>query len=273
MLACIAVAVLTGALSWATRRSMREFSDNPLALAETAVKPQVLARDGTPLSYTFENSWNTTDVVPLSAIPMLMQQAFVVAEDQHFYEHHGVDWPARFTAVWQNLRALAEVRGAGSITEQVVRMLHPRPRTLWSHWIEGFEAARLEQQAPKAQILAFYLNQVPYATRRRGVAQAARLYFDRGLGTLSPAEQLSLAALVRSLHGFLRSWPLHVREQLPRRQGHVLLQCAVERVQTALPRCIQIGEGRIIQGNGRARLPDPSLTRYPNMIRILTGDP
>lgn len=203
-------ALAAGTLSWATYRALREFADDPLALGETAVKAQVLARDGTPLSYTLENGWNTTDVVPLSAIPPLLQQAFILAEDQHFYEHHGVDWPARFAAAWQNLRALAGVRGAGSITEQVVRMIHPRPRTVWSHWIEGFEATRLERQASKAQILAFYLNQVPYADRRRGVVQAARLYFARGLDTLSPAEQLSLAALVRSPSG------MDLRRNLPR---------------------------------------------------------
>ena len=49
--------------------------------------------------------------------------------------------------------------------------------------------------------MTFYLNQVPYAERRRGVVQAARLYFDRGLDTLSPAEQLALAVLVRSPTG------------------------------------------------------------------------
>jgi penicillin-binding protein 1C len=199
-------------LTWATQRSIREFPDDPLALADNAVKSQVLARDGTPLSYTLENGWNTTDTVPLASVPMLLQRAFIMAEDQHFYEHHGVDWPARFAAAWQNLRAMAGVRGAGSITEQVVRMLHPRPRTVWSHWIEGFEAARLERRSSKSQILTFYLNQVPYADRRRGVAQAARLYFNRGLDTLSPAEQLSLAVLVRAPSG------MDLRRNRPRAQ-------------------------------------------------------
>jgi penicillin-binding protein 1C len=199
------------ALALATQRSLREFPDDPLGAGDFAVKPQVLARDGTPLSYTLENHWNT-DAVPLSAVPTLMQRAFIAAEDQRFYEHHGVDWPARFAAVWQNLRALSGVRGAGTITEQVVRMIHPRPRTVWSHWIEGFEAARLERRVSKAQILAFYLNQVPYADRRRGVVQAARLYFDRGLDTLSPAEQLSLAVLVRSPSG------MDLRHNRPRAQ-------------------------------------------------------
>lgn len=210
--AVVIFVVAAAVLALATLHSLREFSDDPLGAGDFATKPQVLARDGTPLSYTLENYWNTTDVAPLSSVPTLLQRAFIAAEDQHFYEHHGVDWPARFAAVWQNLRALSAVRGAGSITEQVVRMIHPRPRTMWSHWVEGFEAASLERRVSKAQILAFYLNQVPYADRRRGVVQAARLYFDRGLDTLSPAEQLSLAVLVRSPRG------MDLRRNLPRAQ-------------------------------------------------------
>jgi penicillin-binding protein 1C len=203
--------VLAAVLTLATERSLRGFPEDPLGAGDIAVKPQVLARDGTPLNFTLENRWNT-DVVPLSSVPALLQRAFIEAEDRHFYEHHGVDWPARFAAAWQNLLALSAVRGAGSITEQVVRLIHPRPRTIWSHWIEGFEAASLERRVSKAQILAFYLNQVPYAGRRRGVVQAARMYFDRSLDTLSPAEQLSLAVLVRSPQG------MDLRRNAPRAQ-------------------------------------------------------
>jgi penicillin-binding protein 1C len=177
---------------------MRDFPDDLESLTGAAVKSQVLARDGTPLSYTLENSWNTTDVVPLTAVPTLLQTALIVSEDQHFYEHHGVDWPARFAAFLLDVREGSAIRGASSITEQVVRMVHPRPRNLWSRWVEGFEATRLNARLSKAQILGFYLNQVPYAERRRGVVQAAHLYFNRGLDTLSPGEQLSLVVLVRS---------------------------------------------------------------------------
>jgi penicillin-binding protein 1C len=198
-IAVVGVALL--ALSVVTYRGLRDFPDDLDSIAGNTRKPQVLARGGLPLSYTRENLWNTTDVLALTAIPTLLQRAFIVAEDQHFYQHHGIDWLARLAAVWQDAKAGAVVRGASSISEQTVRILHPRPRNLWSRWLESFEASRLESRFPKSQILTFYLNQVPYADRRRGVAQAARLYFDRGLDTLSPAEQLALAVLVRSPNG------------------------------------------------------------------------
>jgi len=166
--------------------------------ASSLRKVQIMDRRGAPLSVTFQNPWNLQDYTPLYKIPALLQQAFVQAEDKRFYLHGGVDWKARAHALVQNLRALKAVRGASTLTEQVVRMLHPRPRTLWSRWLEGIEAVRLEARFPKAAILEFYLNQVPYARQRRGVVQAARDYFDRDLDTLSVKEMLALAVLVRA---------------------------------------------------------------------------
>jgi penicillin-binding protein 1C len=109
-----------------------------------------------------------------------------------------VDWQARLMALFQNIKSFHAVRGASTITEQVVRMWRPRPRTLWSRWLEGFEAARLEKAFSKGQILECYLNQVPYAAQRRGVVQAARYCFDRDLDTLSHKEVLALAVMVRA---------------------------------------------------------------------------
>lgn len=161
-------------------------------------KPRLMARDGQPMTITYVNAWNIHDRAPLHDIPLLLQQAFILAEDQRYYRHRGVDWMARLHALWQNARAGRLVRGASTISEQVVRMLHPRPRTLWSRWLEGIEAESLERHFSKSEILEFYLNQVPYSAQRRGIVQGARYYFDRSLHTLSTEEMLALAALVRA---------------------------------------------------------------------------
>jgi len=170
-----------------------------LSVADSVVrKVQLLDRDSTPLIITYQNDWNIHDYVPLHEIPEMLQQIFILAEDKRFYQHNGPDWQARWHAMWQNLMALRIVRGASTMSEQTVRILHPRPRTFWSRWLEGFEAARLQQHFSKADILEFYLNQVPYAHQRRGVVQAARNYFDRDLDTLNLKEMMALAVLVRA---------------------------------------------------------------------------
>jgi penicillin-binding protein 1C len=190
--------VLVGLLVWQTWAALRPFPASLLPDDSAIRRSQVVDRRGIPLSITFQNPWNVHDYVPLYELPPFLQQAFIAAEDQHFYAHRGVDWPARLHALGQNLYARRVVRGASTITEQVVRMLHPRPRTVWSRWVEGFEARRLEAHFPKATILEFYLNQIPYARQRRGVAQAARTYFDRDVHTLSRHEMLALAVMVRA---------------------------------------------------------------------------
>jgi penicillin-binding protein 1C len=159
---------------------------------------QVTDRNGVLLSTTYQARWNHHDIVALHNIPEFLQAAFINSEDKRFFEHNGVDWYARVHAIWQTITNLKIHRGASSISEQVVRMLHPRPRTLWAKWLEGWEALALEYKVSKAEILEFYLNQVPYAANRRGILQAARYYFNRDLHTLHAKEMLSLAVLVRA---------------------------------------------------------------------------
>jgi penicillin-binding protein 1C len=167
-------------------------------VASSMQRLRVLDRHGIALNVTYQNRWNLHDTEALHEIPEFLQQAFIFAEDRRFRSHHGIDWAARAAALWANLRAARTVRGASTLSEQVVRLLHPRPRTLWSRWMEGWEAMALERQLTKADILEFYLNQVPYARQWRGVVQASRGYFNRDLQTLSRKEMLMLAVLVRA---------------------------------------------------------------------------
>ncbi len=192
------VAVAALVLAGTTVSRFSSPADRLRALQQSVEQTRVLDRNGNPLSVRFSNDWNVYDTVPLHAVPEFLQAAFVLSEDKRFYEHGGVDWRARLHALWQNINAMRAVRGASTITEQVVRIVHPRPRTVWSRWLEGWEAGRLENHYNKADILEIYLNQVPYASNRRGLVQAARHYFNRDLDTLNTKEMLALAVLVRA---------------------------------------------------------------------------
>ncbi|TJY60955.1 penicillin-binding protein 1C [Sinimarinibacterium sp. CAU 1509] len=195
MAACAAAGVLLLVATVAAQRALPA----QLAVPQAASSQQpVRDRDGRLLAVQYDGDWNRSAVVSLEQMPPLLRSAFVSAEDRQFWQHAGVDWSARFAALWQNLRAGRAVRGASTISEQVVRLLHPRPRTVWSRWVEGFEAMRLEARFSKSAILEFYLNQVPYGANRRGVVQAARYYFGRSLETLDARETLALAVMVRA---------------------------------------------------------------------------
>jgi penicillin-binding protein 1C len=197
-LAAAALGAAAVGLTLATGLGMRPLPSSLDTVALAGQYPQVVDRNGVPLNFTFRNRWNVYDIVPLHDIPRVLRHAVVISEDKRYFHHQGVDYLARLHALWQDLMALHIVRGASTITEQVVRILHPRPRTFWSRWLEGFEAHELEQRFSKAAILEFYLNQMPYARNRRGVAQAARLYFDRELSTLNTREMLALVVLLRA---------------------------------------------------------------------------
>jgi len=195
----LAAALLGSALLLlATVLDMQTLPANLSSLQHPVNKLRFEDRNGRALNLTYDNHWNIHDVVALQDIPEFLQAAIVAAEDKRFYRHHGVDWVARFSALKQDLLAADGVRGASTISEQVVKMLHPRPRTVWTRWLEGFEAQALERRVSKQEILEFYLNQAPYAARRRGIKQAAAYYFDRDLSTLNKKEMLALAVMVRS---------------------------------------------------------------------------
>jgi penicillin-binding protein 1C len=178
---------------------------------------QILDRHGQPLTFTYQNRWNTSDAVALHEMPELLQNAFILSEDKRFYQHSGVDWVARGSALWHRWIQGYAARGASTITEQVVRMIHPRPRTFWSKWLEGLEALSLEMRVSKPAILEFYLNQVPYAANRRGVVQAARYYFNRDINTLNTKEIFALAVLVRAPSKFdLFDGKIQIEESIKR---------------------------------------------------------
>ena len=223
-----AVVLVTSAVLFvASVTSLRPLPQHLVAKVDSP-KAKVVARDGTPLRVTYTNAWNVHEVQSLNAFPPFLALAFRYAEDKRFFEHAGVDWIARAHALWQNALAGRQIRGASTISEQVVRMLEPRPRTLWARWLEGLQAVRLERRFTKNDILEFYLNQVPYAANRRGVAQAARYYFDRSVSTLNRHEMLVLAVLVRA----------------PSRLG-VSLRTAKE--ENALRRAVNVLSGRLLK--------------------------
>lgn len=247
LVAATVVAVAAIGLGIATWRSLMPL---PAALgvaprAVHATDVHVLAADGTPLNMSFSGRFNRAHVLPWAAIPKLLRDGFVASEDQRYWQHGGVDWAARFAALWGNLRAGRIERGASTIGEQVARILQPRPRTYWSHWIAGFDADRLLDRFGHAEALAFYLNQVPYGAQRRGVVQAARYYFGRDVEALNPAEQLALVVLVRSPEGYdPRAHPRDVRRAVDQLAGRMLAAKTITAIEADAIRRAPIQPGR-----------------------------
>ena len=128
-------------------------------------------------------------------LPEPLIQATLAAEDRRFWQHPGVDWRATARAAVDYLRHRRIVSGGSTITQQVIKLAQPRPRTLRSKFLEAAQALRLEQVWTKQQILAEYFNRLNYGNLCFGCAEAARYYFGKPLADLSTAEAAFLAGL------------------------------------------------------------------------------
>lgn len=252
VLAAAAVALAGAAiLAAATWRDLAPLPDSLSPNTATLRDPEapILARDGTLLTISHDERFNRDDALPLTDIPSLVREGFVFSEDRRFWIHGGSDWPARLAAVHQNLSAGHVVRGASTIGEQVARIITPRPRTYWSHWLAGIEAQRLLERFGRTGVLDFYLNEAPYGAQRRGVAEAARYYFGGEIGVLDPAEELALVVLVRS------------PQLLDPRQHPRALRRAVNRLAVRMRRAdlIDADELRAVRLSPLAAAPPPGL--------------
>jgi len=133
----------------------KSMSESLSDLTKNLDKPGLTDRKGVDLTFRYISKWNYNDQAALHEIPVFLQNVFILSEDKNFYKHNGVDWSARISALWQNIKAGKTVRGASTITEQVVRMIHVRKRSIRSRWLEGFEALNLEKKQSKSDILEF----------------------------------------------------------------------------------------------------------------------
>jgi len=123
--------------------------------------------------------------------------AAVEVEDRRFRDHRGVDLISVIRAVLQNIRSGRVVSGASTITSQLIRLSHPRPRTIQTKLIEFAAAVKAEQVFSKDRILELYLNRAPFGGNIRGVEVAARMYFSKSAAELSLAEAALLVGMLK----------------------------------------------------------------------------
>lgn len=133
----------------------------------------------------------------VAAVPPVLLELLVAAEDRRFRDHWGVDPLALARAVGQWVRAGRVVSGGSTLTMQAARLLEPRPRTLRSKLIEMFRAFQLEARFGKDEILGIWLTLAPQGGNLEGVRAGALAWFGRPAAQLDAAESALLIALAR----------------------------------------------------------------------------
>ena len=153
----------------------------------------VLDADGGVL---FKDGPATRDRLPSGKMPLLIEKAFVAAEDRRFYQHNGVDMQGIFRAVLRNIKERSVEEGASTITQQLARTVYlDQDRTLWRKLKEAALAGKIERQLSKRQILEQYLNFVYLGSSAYGVADAAWVYFSKTPEQLTLPEVALIAGL------------------------------------------------------------------------------
>ena len=135
----------------------------------------------------------------LEEIPELMQQAFLAAEDNRFYEHGGVDYQGILRAVINLIKTGERGQGGSTITMQLARNFYLSKEKTYTRKIrEIFLALKIERELSKQQILELYLNKIYLGNRAYGVAAASQIYYGKELCELSVAQIAMIAGLPKA---------------------------------------------------------------------------
>ena len=135
--------------------------------------------------------------VPLDKISKLLQQAVVIAEDDQFFTHHGVDIEAVRKAAEFNWKKKRFSRGASTLTMQLARNLYLSPiKSPWRKFHELLIALKMERELPKDRILEIYLNVAEWGNGIYGAEAAAQHYFRKSAAALGRHEAAFLAAIL-----------------------------------------------------------------------------
>ena len=132
--------------------------------------------------------------VPYSRISPYLRRAVLVAEDDQFYEHEGVDLEAMKDALERDWKRKKITHGGSTITQQLAKNLYLSPsRNPIRKVREYFVARELEKHLEKKRILEIYLNVVEFGETVYGAEAASRQYFKKGASGLTPREAALLA--------------------------------------------------------------------------------
>ena len=146
--------------------------------------------------------------LPIQAVPALLQNAFISAEDKNFRTHGGIDFLALANAGFSFIEGKlsgreTRARGASTITQQVAKnFLLTSDRTADRKIKEAMLAFRIEEAYSKDKILELYLNEIFFGLGSYGVAGASLAYFDKSVGDLGIHEVAYLASLPKAPNNY-----------------------------------------------------------------------
>ena len=205
-------------MMWHYSKDLPDYSQ--LQDYEPPVMTRVHATDGALLA---EYAKERRLYLPIQAVPKMVINAFISAEDKNFYDHGGLDFAgiARAGVLYlQNFGSARRPQGASTITQQVAKNFLLTNEVSFTRKIkEALLAMKIERTYSKEKILELYMNEIYLGFSAYGIAAASLLYFDKSVHELTVAEAAYLAALPKAptyLH------PFRQRERAIERRNYVI---------------------------------------------------
>ena len=213
----VGVAAAAGLL-WHFSKDLPDYSQ--LQDYEPPVMTRVHAGDG---SLVAEYARERRLYIPIQAVPKLIINAFLAAEDKNFYEHGGLDFTgiARAGIVYlQNYGSSRRPQGASTITQQVAKNFLLSNELSMSRKVkEALLALKIERTYSKEKILELYLNEIYLGLGAYGIAAASLVYFDKAVNELAVPEAAYLASLPKAPNNY---HPFRQRERAIERRNWVI---------------------------------------------------
>lgn len=157
---------------------------------------EVYAEDGTLMGkYYYENG--NRSIVKYRDISQHVIDALIATEDKRFYNHSGIDMKGTTRAVF----LLGSKGGGSTITQQLALALFNQRASnkairVLQKLKEWIIAIKLERNFTKEEILALYLNAVPYSDNVFGIRNASRTFFQKEPDRLNVDEAALLVGMI-----------------------------------------------------------------------------
>jgi len=170
---------------------------------EPPVTTRIYASDGSLMA---EYASEKRLYLPIQAVPEVIKNAFISAEDKNFYDHIGIDIKALGRAVLGNIQNIGTGRrskGASTITQQVAKnFLLTNERSYIRKIKEAILALRIERAYSKDRILELYLNEIFMGLGAYGIAGTSLTYFNKSVHQIELHEAAYMAALPKAPNNY-----------------------------------------------------------------------
>ncbi len=146
-----------------------------------------------------EFSIEKRSMVPLTEIPVDLQNGVVAMEDRDFFTHAGFSVRGILRALFNDLITGRAKQGGSTLTQQLSRgVFLTQQKKIIRKIREIILAVQIEYSFSKPEILQLYLNEIYLGSGAYGVKAAAKRYFNKELSEITTGEAALLVGLIPS---------------------------------------------------------------------------